>query len=400
MNLIKPFAGLRPQPQHVEQVIAPPYDVLSSDEARVRAKDKPYSFLHISKPEIDLPASTAADDPAVYAKGAENFKNMLSQHILKQDGTACYYVYRITMGDHQQTGFFAAASVNAYQQNLIRKHELTRPKKENDRVNQIKALKAQTGPVLLTYKQRADVETLLSTVTNNPATVDVVADDNVRHQLWVMDDTALIKQLTDIFSAVECLYIADGHHRSAAAARVCDNNEGSFLAALFPDNELQILDYNRVITDLNDMSEADFLQAVAENFTVTRRQQNCKPQHAGQFAMYLAGQWYQLEIKPELIAQHDVIASLDISLLSNYLIEPILNISDPRRDDRIDFIGGSRGLAELQQRVDSGNMTVAFALFPTPIADLFKVADANEVMPPKSTWFAPKLADGLVSYLL
>ena len=406
MSLIRPFAGLRPVPEHAADVLAPPYDVLNSDEARERAHGRPWSFLHISKAEIDLPEDTDPYDPAVYARSAENLKHMLDQGVLLREDRDCYYVYRLIMNGHVQTGLVAVASVAAYDSNRVRKHEYTRPAKEDDRVRQIEALNAQTGPVLLAYKSEPEVDAVLESVTTSEPVVDVTADDGVQHTFWVVEDDQTIRKLSDAFDAMEAIYIADGHHRSASASRVArtragDGNQNSdyFLSVIYPHTQMKILDYNRVITDLNGLSKDDFITRIEAAFTMTAEDAAVRPERAGEFGMYIEGQWYRLNISPALIPD-DPVASLDVSLLADHLIEPILGISDPRTDARIDFVGGIRGLGELEKRVDSGEMAVAFSLFPTSMEALMAVADANEVMPPKSTWFEPKLADGLVSHVL
>ena len=411
MSLIKPFAGLRPKPEYAADVVAPPYDVLNTEEARQRAEGRPHSFLHISKPEIDLPQGTDPFDPSVYTKGAENLQQLISSGVLMRDQQACYYLYRLVMDTHTQTGLVAVASVADYDSNRIRKHEFTRPAKEDDRVRQIDALNAQTGPVFLTYRHNAVIDELAVRVTSTEPLYDLTADDGVRHTLWLIADETNIETVTDTFDAMDCLYIADGHHRSAAASRVAkmrrqahqisgDIAADYFLAVLFPDNQLQILDYNRVITDLNGLSRHDFLSAVQQAFDVGESGAPVNPTQPGEFGMYLDHQWYCLSIKAARIPKADPVGRLDVSLLQTNLIEPILGVQDPRRDKRIDFVGGIRGLGELEKRVDSGEMQVAFSLYPTRMEDLMAVADANEVMPPKSTWFEPKLADGLVSHKL
>lgn len=411
MPLIRPFAGLRPLPEYAAQVIAPPYDVLSSEEARQRAQNKPDSFLHISKPEIDLDSNISVYDPRVYAKGAQNLQHLIAQQRLQQDTQPYYYLYRLIMGEHQQTGIVAVANVADYDSNRIRKHEFTRPDKEDDRVRHIDTLNAQTGPVFLTYPHHAVIDGLVARLTALPPTVDVTADDGIVHTLWIIDQDADITLITQTFDQMPNLYIADGHHRSAAASRVAaqrkamnpkhtgEESYNYFLSVIFPDNQMKILDYNRVVEDLNQLTPEQLLQEISKNFTVTSSSSAVKPQQSGEFGMYLAGQWYQLRIHPEKIPS-DPVASLDVSLLADYLIAPILGITDPRRDKRIDFVGGIRGLAELKKRVNSGEMAVAFALHPTSLAALMAVADAGQVMPPKSTWFEPKLADGMVSHLL
>ena len=409
MPLIKPFAGLRPVPERAEEVVAPPYDVLNSAEARERAAGRPWSFLHISKAEIDLPEGTDPYDPSVYAKSAENLQKMLQEGILIREDKPCYYAYRLIMDGHSQVGLVAVASVADYDINRVRKHEYTRPAKEDDRVRQIEALNAQTGPVLLAYKSQADMDAILEETTKQPPLVDVTADDGVQHTFWVIDDDATIDKISTGFEAMNAIYIADGHHRSASASRVAkshaladgdgDQNSDYFLSVIYPHNQMNILDYNRVITDLNGLSKDELLDKVKTAFTVTEESSAVKPAKATEFGMYLGGQWYRLNINTELVP-NDPVASLDVSLLANNLIEPFLGISDPRTDNRIDFVGGIRGLAELEKRVDSGEMAIAFSLYPTSMEALMAVADADEVMPPKSTWFEPKLADGLVSHVL
>ncbi|MDH5632814.1 MAG: DUF1015 family protein [Gammaproteobacteria bacterium] len=411
MSLILPLKGLRPAPGRADDVVAPPYDVLNTAEARQRAQGRPWSFLHISKPEIDLPEGTDPFDASVYAKGKENFDHMLAEGVLVRDPEPYYYVYRLVMGEHEQTGLVTVASVKNYDSNRIRKHEFTRPDKEDDRVRQVDALNAQTGPVFLTYRHNKIIDDIVAEAVKAEPEVDVTADNGVRHTLWVMRDAAQIKTITDTFDAMDCLYIADGHHRSAAGSRVAamraeansnhtgDESYNYFLSVVFPDNQMKILDYNRVITDLNGLDQAGFMQQVEQAFEVTGSAEAVKPAKATEFGMYLDGQWYRLSIKANRIPA-DPVGCLDVSLLQNNLIAPILGIDDPRRDKRIDFVGGIRGLQELERRVDSGEMKVAFSLFATSMDALMAVADANEVMPPKSTWFEPKLADGLVSHVL
>ncbi|MDP1735766.1 MAG: DUF1015 family protein [Sulfuritalea sp.] len=407
MSLIRAFRGLRPAPGQAGAIAAPPYDVLSSDEARARATGKPWSFLHISKPEIDLPRDTDPYAPAVYAKAAENLRKMLAAGVLVRDDAPCYYAYRLTMGAHVQTGLVAAASVADYDSNRIRKHEFTRPDKEDDRVHQIEALNAQTGPVLLAYPGSATADALIDAIAQGTPAADVTADDGIRHQIWVLTDAARITAITQTFDAMTALYIADGHHRSAAASRVAaarrtpgqEQSAGYFLSVIFPHHQMKIMDYNRVVKDLNGLENSALVTRLAAAFTVEDSAQRVHPAHPGEFGMYLAGRWHKLTIKPDLIPA-DPVASLDVSLLSEHVLGPLLGIADLRRDKRIDFVGGIRGLAELEKRVDSGEMAVAFALHPTRMDQLMAVADSNNVMPPKSTWFEPKLADGLVSHVL
>ncbi|MCK5361122.1 MAG: DUF1015 domain-containing protein [Gammaproteobacteria bacterium] len=406
MPLIRPFAGLRPVPEYAEDVAAPPYDVLSSAEARERAAGKPMSFLHISKAEIDLAEDIDPFDPAVYAKAAENLNKLVEQGVLMRDAGPRYYVYQLIMGDHVQTGLVAAASVKHYDTNRIRKHEFTRPVKEDDRVRQIEALNAQTGPVLLAYKSDDEIDGILAEVTKGEPVYDLKADDGIGHRFWIVEDQTIIDKLSAGFDAMEAIYIADGHHRSASASRVAKSLGGSddqmshyFLSVIFPHKQMKIFDYNRVVTDLNGLSKEDFLAKVAGNFVCVKEKEPVRPAKATEFGMYLDGEWYRLNINADLIP-NDPVASLDVSLLANNLMEPVLGISDPRTDPRIDFVGGIRGLEGLEKRVNSGEMAVAFSLYPTSMEALMAVADANEVMPPKSTWFEPKLADGLVSHVL
>jgi len=412
MALIRAFKGLRPAPGRAQDVVAPPYDVLSEAEARQRAEGRPWSFLHISRPEIDFPRGVNPYAPEVYARAMANMSRMRSEGVLRQDAEDCYYVYRLNMGTHEQTGLVAAASVAAYDQDRIRKHEFTRPEKEDDRVRQIDALNAQTGPVFLVYRSADAVDSVLGGVAEGFPDVDVTADDGVRHRLWVVNSIETINRLSRAFEAMPALYVADGHHRSAAASRVAadrkarntahagDEPYNFFLAVLFPHDQMNILDYNRVVRDLGGHTAQSFLDAVRLRFDVEQSADAVKPDAPAVFGMYLEGRWYRLRLRPQYLSADDPVARLDVSLLADNLIGPLLGISDPRRDKRIDFVGGIRGTAGLEQRVDSGEMAVAFSLYPTRMEDLMAVADAGEVMPPKSTWFEPKLADGLVSHVL
>ncbi len=406
-TLIKPFRGLRPAPGRAPEVAAPPYDVLSSDEARERAAGKPWSFLHISKPEIDLPADIDPYAPAVYAKAAENLVRMIEDGVLIRDAAPCYYAYRLTMGAHTQTGLVASASVACYDNNRIKKHEFTRPDKEDDRVRQIEATNAQTGPVLLAYPNAPAADQLIAAIAQGKPASDVTADDGIRHQIWVCDDAERIDAITRCFDGMEALYIADGHHRSAAAARVAAARRQEdrilssdyFLAVIFPHHQMKIMDYNRVVKDLNGLTADEFLARLGERFLVSPSCDAVQPQCPGEIGLYLPKRWYRLNLDPKLFSQ-DPVAGLDVSLLSEHVLGPILGIADLRRDKRIDFVGGIRGLNELEKRVDSGEMAAAFAMYPTRMNQLMAVADSNQVMPPKSTWFEPKLADGLVSHIL
>jgi uncharacterized protein (DUF1015 family) len=406
LTLIRPFRALRPAPGRAAEILAPPYDVLSSAEARERAKGKPWSFLHISKPEIDLDPGIDSYAPAVYAKAAENLAKMIAAGLVVRDAKPCYYVYRLTGRGCRQTGLAAVASLADYQTNRIRKHEHTTPIKEDDRVRQIEAVNAQTGPVMLGYPRAPAIDAILADASKSTPEVDVTADDGVHHQLWVINDEATIAALTRAFDALPALYIADGHHRSAAAARVAQargNGAGShrdFLTVIFPDHEMTILDYNRLLKDLNGRTPEQLLTELRRCCTVVPSDAPVRPAAANEFGMYLVGRWYKLTLRDELIPKNDPIGRLPITLLTKNVIEPLFGIADPRIDKRIDFVGGGRGLGELERRVSSGEMAAAFALYPTQMADLMAVADAGGIMPPKSTWFEPKLADGMVNHVL
>jgi uncharacterized protein (DUF1015 family) len=407
-SLARPFAALRPRQATAQAVIAPPYDVVDSDEARALAAGRPDSFLHISRPEIDLPPATDPYDDAVYAKGASNLRRLIDQNVLERESTDCYYVYRMTAGAHTQTGIAIAAAVAAYESGRIHRHELTRPDKENDRVRNIESLNAQTGPVLLTYKADQRIGGLLSEAAESTPIFTATGQHDVEHTVWRIDDAARIDALTASIDALGELYIADGHHRSAAAARVAASRHAAgatamarhdfFLSVAFPDDQMQIFDYNRVVTDLNGLAVDAFLQQVRERFAVEPSAGQARPATAGAFGMYLDGHWYRLT--PKQPPDDDPVARLDVSVLQQRLIAPILGVGDPRTDARIGFVGGVRGLKELERRVDDRRAAVAFALFPTGIRDLMAVADAQLLMPPKSTWFEPKLADGLLTHVI
>jgi uncharacterized protein (DUF1015 family) len=408
VTLIKPFRALRPVPARAREVLAPPYDVLTSAEARQRARGKPWSFLHVSKAEIDLPEGTDPYSDAVYARAAENLERMIAERVLLRDARPHYYAYRTAWQGRRQTGLACVAALAGYANGRIRKHELTTPVKENDRVRQIEALNAQTGPVMMAYPHAPDIDTLLRRATERDPDIAVTADDDVTHELWVISDAAPIEELTYAFEALPALYIADGHHRSAAAARVsavrerggADASHRYFLSVIFPHHSMAILDYNRVVRDLNGRTPDQLLREVAERFVVAPSTSPVRPTGAREFGMYLAGSWHLLKLKPELVPESDAVARLPVSLLAHNLIEPVLGIADQRTDKRIDFVGGGRGLAELARRVDLGEMAVAFSLYPTQMEDVMAVADAGAIMPPKSTWFEPKLADGMVSHVL
>ncbi len=413
MATVRPFRGLRPRKELAEKVAAPPYDVLDSREARELAKDNPYTFLHVNKPEIDLDPSVSLYDEAVYRKGAENLRRFIQEGVVVQDEKPMFYIYRQIMGEHQQVGLVACASVDEYEQDIIKKHELTRQEKEDDRVKHILYQNAQVGPVFLTYKARPEIDAVIHHIMQGEPEYDFTSD-GVRHTLWLVEDDATIQKLIELFQQVDVLYVADGHHRSAAAQRVREikrkenpNHTGQeeynyFLTVIFPHNQMQILDYNRVVKDLNGLTPQEFLRRVEEKFEVTLMgsEQPYKPQKTHEFGMYLEGNWYKLTPKPGTFDESDPVKRLDVSILQENLLAPILGIGDPRKDKRIDFVGGIRGLKELEKRVNSGEWKVAFAMYPTSIEELMAIADAGKIMPPKSTWFEPKLKSGLVVHLL
>jgi len=409
--LVRPFAALRPEADYAAAVIAPPYDVVSAAEARELADGRPNSFLHISRPEIDLPVDTDPYSDDVYAAGAENLRRLTALGLLIRDPTPAYYAYRMRMGDHEQTGVALTASVAAYDANRVRKHERTRPDKETDRVRNIASLNAQTGPVLSVYRANDTVKTLLELAKDTPPILDVTGQHDVVHTLWRIDDSDAVTALSAAFEAMNAIYIADGHHRSAAASRVAAErspeksspqpaNADFFLTVVFPHDEMHILDYNRVVKDLNGLSTELLLERLRETFDVNAEETAVKPDQPGDFGMYLDWQWYRLSIHAELIPKQDPVGRLDVSLLQNRLLAPILGVGDPRLDARIAFVGGIRGVDALRQRVDNGEGAIAFALYPTSMEQLMDVADAEQLMPPKSTWFEPKLADGLLSHVL
>ncbi len=392
MSLIAPFRAIVPTPAHAQAVAAPPYDVLSSAEARVRAAGNPLSFLHVSKPEIDLPEGIAGDDPAVYTKAGENMARLKAESAIGLTERAHLYVYRAETGDRRQTGIAGAAPVEAYRDGRIRRHELTRPAKVMDRARQIEAVQAHTGPVMLSHRDDPAVAKAIAAVAAGSPTLEAEVD-GVRHSVWVADGDAGAA-LAEAVRGLDTLYVADGHHRSEAATRVGGT---SFLVVAFPESEMRILDYNRVVSDLSGRSADEFLTALGADFSVASSDVPARPDRPGRFGLYLAGRWYRLARREAPAENGDPTAGLDAEILSRTVLSPLLGIEDVRNDPRIDFVGGSRGLDGLAARVDSGEMAAAFALHPVRLQQLFAVADAGRVMPPKSTWFEPKLADGLLS---
>ncbi len=409
MTLIKPFKALRPQAQFAKLVASKPYDVLSSAEAKVETQGNPNSFLHITKSEIDLPDTTDIHASIVYEKAKENLDAFIKREILFQESKECYYVYQLIMNGRSQTGLVALSSIDDYEENKIKKHEFTRPEKEQDRINHIKTSGAQTGNVFLAYRNDLELDAIIEKWKSTKTPVyDFIASDNIQHTIWVISDTAVIEHITTLFKEkIANTYIADGHHRAASAAKVRQSlgqqktpASNYFLTTLFPSNQLYIMDYNRVVKDLNGLSKEDFLAAIEEKFSINEiGKKAIAPNTLHQFGMYLDGSWYLLTSK-ENTYTNDPIGILDVTILQNNILNNILNITDPRTDTRIDFIGGIRGLSELEKRVNNGDMQVAFSLYPVTIDQLFNIADSGNVMPPKSTWFEPKLRDGLLTHVI
>ena len=417
MKLIKPFCGLRPTRDLASRVASHPYDVLNRKEAHEIAKDNPYSFLHINKPEIDLDSKIDAYDRKVYQKGRENLDQFIEQGVLELDEEANYYVYKQIMGTHEQVGLVAVASVDAYEKNLIKKHEFTRPDKEDDRVKHMDSLSAQVGPVFLTYKSVDAVNELIEQTMETESEYDFEADFNTRHVFWVVRDRNMVAKIDSAFEEVNHLYVADGHHRSAAAQRIKRLSQGRnpnhtgeesynfFLVVLFPDKQVQILDYNRVVKIESNMLPTRLLNDIGKYFDVIKVESAtmAKPSIPRCFGLYLNNCWYQLTVNNKLRAQIDEnnpTESLDVSIMQNTVFEPLLGIKNQRTDKRVDFVGGIRGLEELEKRVNSGKWQAAVAFYPTSVESLMAIADADEVMPPKSTWFEPKLKSGLVVHML
>jgi uncharacterized protein (DUF1015 family) len=402
---IKPFAALRPDPKLAPKICELPYDVMSSAEARVLAQGNPTSFLHVSKPEIDLPDSVDVHAEAVYAKGRENFQRLIAEGALRQESRPCFYFYRQIMGGHAQTGLVALASCQEYLNGIVKKHELTRPDKEDDRVKHIETLNAQTGKVFLAYRAVKKMDELAARKTAEAPDIDFIAPDGVRHTSWTVNDDASIRQIEAIFAGIPSLYIADGHHRTAAAGRVFKTRQGAggsayFLSVIFPHNQLQILPYYRALKDLHGL---DGRRQLLERLqTVFDLAQGDPPQPARKHnvGLYIEGSWIGLRFRPEILAAARGIDALDVSLLQKHVLAPVFGIDDPRTSQRISFIGGIRGTGELEKVVNSGEFACAFSMFPTSMDDLMAIADAGGIMPPKSTWFEPKLRDAMFSYLI
>ncbi|OYU56958.1 MAG: hypothetical protein CFE25_06975 [Chitinophagaceae bacterium BSSC1] len=409
MANIKPFKALRPQAQLAKQVASRPYDVLSSAEAKVEVQGNPFSFLHITKSEIDLPESVDVHAQEVYQQAKENLVASIQRDTLFRESKECYYIYQLIMNGRSQTGLVCVSSVDDYENDIIKKHEFTRPEKELDRINHIKTSGAQTGNVFLAYRNNTEIDQIIEKwkTTKSPG-YDFTAEDGIQHTIWIISDGSTCDNITRIFAEqVPCTYIADGHHRAASASKVraalgSAATEGSnhFLTTLFPSNQLFIMDYNRVVKDLNGLSADAFLSALEEKFTVTIEGiQAVRPANLHEIGMYLNKQWYKLVAKTGTFTE-DPIGVLDVTILQDNVLSALLNINDPRTDTRVDFVGGIRGLGELEKRVDSGDMAAAFSIYPVTMDQLFNIADSGKVMPPKSTWFEPKLRDGLLTHLI
>lgn len=408
MAVIRPFRALRPPAERAQAVASVPYDVVNTDEARALANGNELSFLHVSRPEIDLPPGVDLYSDAVYRKAVENFEKLIANCPLEKETEPSLYLYRLIMGDHQQVGIVTCCSIDEYDNGTIRKHERTRRDKEDDRTRHMLMLRAQTGPVFLTYRQRPEIDEQVTAALSAEPLYDVTAEDGIRHTIWRLADT---ENLVNSFASVPLLYIADGHHRAASASRArAELREQSFthtgqedynyfLTVLFPDSQLQILAYNRTVKDLNGLSKDEFLEAVRRQFTIVENADPA-PKQRGTWSMYLDGKWYGLELSPEATLPTGTVQSLDVSVLQDRLLDPVLGIKDIRTDKRVDFVGGLRGTKELERLVNEGKAVVAFSLYPTTVAELLLVSDANEIMPPKSTWFEPKLRDGLLIHTI
>ncbi len=408
MITISPFAALRPEVAHAKEVASRPYDVMSTEEARAETRGNSKSFLHITRSEVDLPENVDVHSQEVYEKAKENLAAFISRNILFIENKPCYYIYELTMNGRVQTGLVCGSSVDDYENGLIKKHEFTRPEKELDRITHIKTTGAQTGNVFIAYKNVTEIDALIENCKREKTPqYSLVADDGIEHKIWVVNDEETIKKITTLFKEkVLATYIADGHHRAASAAKVraalgadATANANIFLTTLFPSNQLHIMDYNRVVKDLNGLSDADFLKKIEANFSVEKVAEAFRPSAMHEFGLYMSKQWYKL-IAQKNIIKTDVLGVLDVNIMQENILTPILNIVDQRTDKRIDFVGGIRGLEALEKKVDSGEMALAISLYPVSIEQLFAVADSGDVMPPKSTWFEPKLRDGLLTHLI
>ena len=411
MAVVKAFRAFRPVPEKAARVAALPYDVMNSAEARQMVQGNPYSFLHVDKAEVDLPEGTDVYSEAVYLKARENLDMMIQNVVYEADGEPCFYIYRQIMNGRTQTGLVCCTSVDDYLNNVIKKHEFTRAEKEKDRINHVDYCDANTGPIFLTYKNNARVHTIIHSFVAAHAPVYDFDAEGVQNTVWVVNDTATVSELSALFAGVDALYIADGHHRAASAVKVAlkrraanpdytgDEEFNFFLAVLFEQSELEIMDYNRVVKDLNGSDESAFLKALSEKFELEEKSTAYKPESRHTFGLYLGEKWYKMSLKSGVCDESDPVARLDVSILQNEVLTPLLGIGDPREDKRIDFVGGIRGLAELEKRCHE-DMCLAFSMYPTSIEDLMAIADSGNVMPPKSTWFEPKLLSGLFIHKL
>lgn len=406
MAIIRPFKAIRPINELVDKIAALPYDVMDSDEARDMVKDNPYSFLHVDKAEVDLPKDIDVYDDRVYEKAKDNLDKMINEGLYLQDNKPNYYIYRQVMKGRSQTGLVACASIDDYTNNIIKKHELTREEKEIDRINHVYKCEAHTGPIFLTYREDKRISNILNEWIKKEPLYDFIADDGVAHTVWIIDDEDTVNNLQELFKSVKYLYIADGHHRSASAVKVGhikraekedytgEEEFNYFLSISYPDSELEVLDYNRTVKDLNGLSTEEFLEKVKEKFEVNESSERVKPSEKHTFGMYIDNQWYLLKAKEGIFNPEDPVDRLDVSILQNSLLSPILGIEDPRKSKRIKFIGGIRGLKELERRANT-DMKVSFSMYPTTTEDIMAIADSGEIMPPKSTWFEPKPRSGI-----
>jgi len=407
MALVLPFKAVRPHPQFVSQVAALPYDVMTMEEAQKAVAGNSLSFMHVEKSEIDVPDQTKSNDMIIYQTAKRNFAQMREKGILLQDKSPSFYIYRQQMGGRAQTGIVGLMSAIEYDAGKIKKHELTRKDKEDDRINHVNTVNAQTGPVFISYRERQNLNKIVDKITAGAPEYDFTADDGVIHTAWIVADVQQIEEINKEFQQVDALYIADGHHRAAAAAAVAKNKRNqdkpagsaneyeSVLAVFFPHTQLRVMDYNRAVKDLNGLTPNKYLEKISSCFTVSRNFTARSPQQLHDFGMYLGGQWYKITIKKGMYNESDPVASLDAAILQEHLLDPVLGIKDPRVDDRIKFIGGIRGMDELEKLVNKDGFTVAFSLYPTTMEQIIKVADAGAIMPPKSTWFEPKLRSGM-----
>jgi uncharacterized protein (DUF1015 family) len=406
MTHIQPFRALRPITELAVAVASRPYDVLNSEEARVEAAGNPHSFLHVTKSEIDLPAGMDIHSQEVYDRAAANLQQFIKEGVLKQEETACYYIYRLVMNGRSQTGLVCVSSVDDYNNGIIKKHEFTRPEKEKDRIDHMRTIRAQTGNVFLACKDEPSLDAIFIKYQQQEKPVyDFTAGDGIGHTIWIVSREEDITAITNSFAQqIPCTYIADGHHRAASAAKTSlalPDSEAAryFLTTIFPASQLAIMDYNRVVKDLNGLSSEEFLQKLTDTFNIEKAGAAVRPAGLHEFGLYLPGQWYRMQAKPGTY-NNDPIGVLDVTILQNRVLSGLLEIHDPRTDKRVDFVGGIRGLSELEKRVNSGDMAAAFSLYPVTIQQLFDIADSGEVMPPKSTWFEPKLRDGLLTHLI